>query len=282
MSFLSHSRAIEPTPGWPALLSGIEQLRSCVVAFSGGVDSTLLAKVAHDVLGPKALAALAVSPSLATAERDEARELAGLIGIDLVEVATGEAEDPRYAENTPNRCFFCKSHLFDALEILRVERGLEACCYGAITDDLGDVRPGMDAARQRGIAAPLLTAGIGKAEARQASRRLGLPTWDKPAMACLASRVPHGTPVTADRLARVERAEAAVRALGFQQVRVRHRGQTGRLEVGPAEVPNALRQQDSITRAVIAAGFESVEIDPAGYGAGRSLPLTPADAGAGT
>lgn len=257
---------VEPTPRLPALVEAVRSLGSCVVAFSGGVDSALLLKVARDVLGGRALGAIAVSPSLAAAELAQARDLAAVMGVPIVEVATDEMSDPLYVANSPRRCHACKSHLFDALESLRAERGLARIAYGAIGDDLGDHRPGMDAARERGIAAPLLDAGLFKAEAREISRRLGLPTWDKPAMACLASRVPHGTPVTIERLGSVERAEEAVRSLGFLQVRVRHHGDLGRVEVGQDELDRALASAARIEEAVRESGFARAEVDPLGYG----------------
>lgn len=270
---LRHAREIEPTANWGKLLGEIERQGSMIVAFSGGVDSTLLAKAAHDVLGSKALAVLAVSPSLASEERDEAPRLAGLIGISYREIETGEGEDPRYAANAGDRCYWCKSHLFQGLEELQREAPLlskgAVLAYGATKDDLGDHRPGMRAASDSGALAPFVEAGLGKDEIREASRRLGLPTWNKPALACLASRLAYGTTVTPERLARVDAAERNVRRLGFRQLRVRDLGDAARVEVDPAELADALARSEEIETAVRHAGFTRVEVDPEGYRSGR-------------
>lgn len=270
---LAHSRRIEPTANWDALLTEVERQGSMIVAFSGGVDSTLLAKVAVDLLGSRALAVLAVSPSLASQEREEAPRLAELIGIHYREIETAEGDDPRYAANAGDRCYWCKSHLFQGLEDLQREAPLLAAgavlAYGATKDDLGDHRPGMRAAGDSGALAPFVVAGLGKEEIREASRRLNLPTWNKPALACLASRLAYGTTVTPERLARVDAAERNVRRLGFRQLRVRDLGDAARVEVDPAELAGALARSEEIETAVRHAGFTRVEVDPEGYRSGR-------------
>ena len=184
------------------------------VAFSGGVDSTLLGWAAREALGPQAILVTADSESYAEGELDEARQLAKRIGLPHLVVQTRELDNPEYAANPPNRCFFCKEELFARLEPHAQAEGLGHLVYGATVDDLGDHRPGMAAARQRGVVAPLIDAGLGKVEIRELSHAAGLPTWDRPAMACLSSRFPYGTTITAEKLRQVDRAEAVVRAWG--------------------------------------------------------------------
>jgi uncharacterized protein len=258
-----------------ALKRILADIGPCLVAFSGGVDSTLLLKVAHDVLGDGAVAVTAVSASLPAAERQEAVALARRIGARHHLVPTREIEDPRYARNDARRCYFCKSELFTVLRGIAAARPGQAVVYGAIVDDLGDERPGMRAAAEAGARAPLLEAGMTKEMVRALSRRLGLPTWDKPAMACLASRIPRGTSVTAEALALVERAEAALRGLGYRQVRVRHHGRSASVEL---DAEGLLRAAGTVERrrllqAVRAAGFDEARLDPLGYRpGGRTQP----------
>jgi uncharacterized protein len=247
-----------------AILAGIGD---AIVAFSGGVDSTLLLRVAHDVLGNRVLAITAVSPSLAADERLAAATLAQSIGVAHRFVETQEMQDPGYVRNDGRRCYHCKRELYTVLEGIARTRPGTTLLYGAIVDDLGDDRPGMRAAAEAGVRAPLLEAGMTKAMVRDLSRRLGLPTWDKPAMACLASRIPKGTPVSEGLLSRIDAAESAVRRLGYRQVRVRSGGAAARLELGPDDLRRALErpERDRLTEAIEAAGFEAVDIDPAGY-----------------
>ncbi|MER5387696.1 ATP-dependent sacrificial sulfur transferase LarE [Saccharopolyspora sp. NPDC002686] len=250
-----------------------------VVAFSGGVDSALVAAVAHEVLGSRMLAVTAVSPSLAAAERRQAREFARTRGFAHVEVCTDEAERPEYAANDGNRCYHCKSALFDAVEPLAAALGARIA-LGTNLDDLGDHRPGQQAAAQRGAIAPMVDAGLTKEAVRRASRELGLPTADKPAAACLASRVAYGDPVTPEVLGRIERAETAVHALGFEVCRVRSHahGTVARLEVPDGDIDRAAAQHAELDRVVREAGFEFCSLDLGGFRSGRMnalLPLLP-------
>jgi pyridinium-3,5-biscarboxylic acid mononucleotide sulfurtransferase len=238
-----------------------------VVAFSGGVDSTFLLAMAVECLGEDALAVTGVSPSLAEAERDEAAALARRLGARHRWIETGELEQPGYVANAPDRCYHCKSDLFERLQVVARAEGYPWVVEGANLDDLGDIRPGRQAAREQGVRSPLLEAGLDKAAIRELSRALGLPTWEKPAMACLASRIPHGTPVTIERLGQVERAEAALRSLGFRSVRVRHHETIARIELPPDERARLLDPMvaGEAVRAIKAAGYQYVVLDLEGY-----------------
>ena len=238
-----------------------------VVAFSGGVDSTFLLAVAVECLGENALAVTGLSPSLAETERDEAAALAGRLGARHRWIETGELEQPGYVANAPDRCYFCKADLFERLQAVARAEGFPWVVEGANLDDLGDLRPGRQAAREQGVRSPLLEAGLDKAAIRQLSRALGLPTWEKPAMACLASRIPHGTPVTIERLSQVERAEAALRSLGFRSIRVRHHETIARIELPPEERARLLDSTiaGQVVQAIKAAGYQFVVLDLEGY-----------------
>lgn len=240
-----------------------------VVAFSGGADSAFLAWVAHDTLGgDSALAVTAVSPSLASSEHDECAELTAEWGLSWRAVATAEMENAAYRRNDGDRCFWCKDALMDALEPIAAE--LDATVVlGVNLDDLGDHRPGQQAASGRGARFPLVEAGFTKAELREASRALGLRTWDKPAAACLASRLPYGTPVELGVLASVERAEAALRRLGFDELRVRHYRDTARLEVPLHRLPDVVDQREAVVAAVHDAGYRYVTLDLEGLRSGN-------------
>jgi pyridinium-3,5-biscarboxylic acid mononucleotide sulfurtransferase len=242
---------------------------SAVVAFSGGVDSSLVAAVAARALGPRALAVTAVSPAVAAGELEGARRVAAAVGIAHETIATDELARDGYRRNGSDRCYFCKSELYDTLAELAARRGYRVLLSGANADDAGDWRPGLRAAAEHGVRHPLLDAGAGKAEVRALARELGVPSADKPATPCLASRIPYGTAVDPETLARIDRAEQAVRALGFPVLRVRHHGILGRLEVAAEDLDRAFEHEAEIVAAIRAAGYAHGVIDREPFRSGR-------------
>jgi uncharacterized protein len=250
------------------LRDGLRRIGRVVVACSGGVDSSLLAVVAHHELGASALAVTAVSPALPTEELEGVQALAARFGLRWRAVETRELDRPGYVANTGERCYHCRSELFDVLAPIAAEEGA-AVAVGTILDDLSDHRPGLRAAAERGVLTPLADAGFTKSDVRAAARILGLPVWDKPAAACLASRIPYGTPVTLTTLDRVGRAEAAVRALGFADLRVRHYGDLARLEVPLADLPRVLERRTEVVAALRTAGYLYATVDLEGLRSGN-------------
>ena len=245
-----------------------------VVAFSGGVDSTFLAAVAHETLGDDATAITGLSPSVAQSERLEAAELAARIGIRHECVDTHEMENPDYVANDSMRCFHCKDELYGILEAIADRAASTIVVDGTNADDVGDWRPGQEAARDHGVRSPLRDLGFTKDEIRSLSREMNLPTWDKPAMACLASRIPHGTPVTVDALDEVGAAEALLRGMGIRQVRVRHHGEIARIETDEAGMAIAFapENRDRVVKKLHGLGFKHVALDLAGYRSGSMNP----------
>jgi uncharacterized protein len=265
------------TPGLMHATDKHERLReiirgygSALVCFSGGVDSTLLLRVAHDVLGEHCVALTTVSVTMAQSERRAAVELAGQIGARLELVESNELERPGFAQNPTDRCYHCKAELLELAAPRARALGLGEVLLGTNLDDLGDHRPGLAAADERGARHPMVDAGLTKAEVRDLSRALGLPTWDKPQLACLSSRFPYGTEITPERLARVDAFEDGLRALGFRQLRVRFHGDVARLELERADMPRALAEgtRDAIVTLGRRHGFTFVALDLAGFASG--------------
>ncbi|MFQ3613385.1 MAG: ATP-dependent sacrificial sulfur transferase LarE [Cyanobacteriota bacterium] len=247
------------------------EMEQVLVAYSGGIDSTLVAKLAWDQLGERALAVTAASPSLLPEDLEEAIEQAQIIGIRHEIVETHELEDPNYAANPINRCYFCKRELHDTLRPLAQSRGYDYVVDGLNADDLSDYRPGVQAAVERGVRSPLAEVGIRKLEVRQLSRQLGLPWWDKPAQPCLSSRFPYGEEITVEKLRRVGAAERYLRSLGWRQVRVRSEKDTARIELPPQHIHEFVQKTDleALVKAFQAAGYLYVSLDLEGYQSGK-------------
>ncbi len=256
------------------ILTGLE---SAIVGFSGGVDSAYLAYMARQVLGNKALCVTAISPSYPTFQKKETQNFVRQFDLNHLEIETEELDNPSYLENAPNRCYHCKTELFTKLEDLAREKGYKAVVDGTNQDDLGDFRPGRQAAKEHLVSSPLLEAGMTKLDIRELSRRAGLPTWDKPALPCLSSRFPYGTAISAEKLSVVDRGEEILRNFGFRIFRVRYHEQLVRLEFSPEELPKAL----NITMAAIlvkqfkSLGFKYVTIDLEGYRSGSLNEVLP-------
>ena len=283
MKTLVHIRATDSSPRTPEekeqfLLANLAALPSLIVALSGGADSAYLSWAAHRALGECALSVTAQSPSFSAHDRAQVEGFVRALALRHEFIETHEMDNPAYRANASDRCYFCKDELFSALDVMAKERSFSAIAYGVNANDTLDFRPGHRAATEHQVLAPLLDAALTKSEIRELSRRASLPTWDRPASACLASRLPYGTPVTPERLSLVERGEAALRELGFRQFRVRLHDDMARIEISPEEMPRTFSLQVSaeIVARFKSAGFKYVALDLQGYRQGSLNEALPA------